>query len=165
MSAAVSPLSSQAIAGYAERVGEHHAIYDSSGCADLERLVKILGGRIDVSSSFVSTEALTVRDRGDFTIHLPPMTSTRRDRFTIAHEIGHYFLHYLQPDLKGPSRFGRGDRNRAETQANYFAASLLMPAEIFRSAHRELGGDAWKLADRFEVSPRSAEVRAQALGL
>ncbi|MEN0083162.1 MAG: ImmA/IrrE family metallo-endopeptidase [Leifsonia sp.] len=160
-----SPLSSSAIAEYAERVAEHHQVFGDRNRADLESLVRTLGGRIDVSSSFLAEEALTVRGPRDFTVHLPPMTSNRRDRFTIAHELGHYFLHYLQPGHEDPLLFGRGQRNRAETQANYFAASLLMPAERFRRAFAQCGGDMWELADEFDVSPRAAEVRAQVLGL
>lgn len=93
------------------------------------------------------------------------MTSNRRDRFTIAHELGHYFLHYLEPEVDGPRTFGRGERNRAETQANIFAAALLMPTEFFRQAHKRFGNDWWTLAEIFGVSPKAAEVRAQVLGL
>ncbi|PWC05427.1 ImmA/IrrE family metallo-endopeptidase [Agromyces badenianii] len=160
-----SPLSNSAIAEYAERVGAFHNIYDIDGRADLHELVRLLGGRVDVSSSFFADEALTVRAAGDFTVHLPPMTSDRRDRFTIAHELGHYFLHYLQPEETGERGFGRGSQSRAETQANYFAASLLMPSEVFKNSFRKCGGDLWTLADDFGVSHRAAEVRAQVLGL
>lgn len=160
-----SPLSTRAIAGYAEQVGAHHDIYGSDGGADLRKLLDALGGKVVVARSFIAEEALTVRERGDFVVHLPPMTSDRRDRFTVAHELGHYFLHYLQPQLSGPQSFGRGSRNPAETQANVFAASLLMPTEHFRSAFADLGSDWWAVANRFGVSPAAAKVRAQVLGL
>lgn len=150
---------------YAERIGEHHGVFANGTTADLDRLVRNLGGRVDVASSFSAAEALTVYAPGNFVIHLPPMTSDRRDRFTIAHELGHYFLHYLQPDLTGPETFGRGSRSPMETQANYFAAALLMPSERFTQVFRRHRGDSWSVADAFGVSPRAVEVRAQVLGI
>lgn len=160
-----SGLSNTAIAGYAERVGEHHGIYSQQGKADLDKLLGVLGGRVEVSPAVFAPEALTVFDRGHFTVHLPPITSDRRDRFTIAHEIGHYFLHYLLPQETQSKVFGRGSQNRAETEANVFAASLLMPTNEFRAAYEHHGADWWKLGDTFGVSPQAATVRAQVLGL
>ncbi|MGP9838027.1 ImmA/IrrE family metallo-endopeptidase [Arthrobacter sp. 179] len=132
---------------------------------DIDLLLKELGGKVDISESFYAVEALTVNKQGDFVVHLPPMTSDRRDRFTIAHELGHYFLHYLEPGMTGPRPFKRGQQNRVETQANIFAASLLMPAREFRAAQERLGQDWNALAEVFGVSPKAAEVRAQVLGI
>ncbi len=161
-----SRLSTAAIQQYAEKIADFHGIFPGADQpADLDQLLEKLGGRTRVSKNFDGTEALTVRDVGDFTVHLPPMTSTRRDRFTIAHELGHYFLHYREPGLTGPEKFWRGSRNPLETQANYFAAALLMPSTRFKEAHRRLAGDVWSLADAFDVSPRAVEVRVQSLGL
>lgn len=160
-----SRLSTKAIREYAERVAEHYGIFGSGDRADLHGLVARLGGRVDVSSSLFNDEALTVHAPGSFTIHLPQLTSDRRDRFTIAHELGHYFLHYLEPGVQGPKGYGRGSRNQGETQANYFAASLLMPEDRFRAAYKKLDGDMWKIGELFGVSPRAAEVRAQVIGL
>lgn len=162
----VSPLSTVAIQQYAERVADAHEIFPGRDKpADLDALLRRLGGRTVFSDNFSGKEALTVRGIGDFDVHLPPMTSARRDRFTIAHELGHYFLHYRQPGLDGPEKFERGERNPLETQANYFAAALLMPSSRFRRTFRRLSPDMWAIADVFGVSPRAVEVRAQSLGL
>lgn len=161
-----SQLSTAAIQKYAEKIAEFHDIFPAEGQpADLDTLLSKLGGRTVVSENFSGIEALTVHDTGSFVVHLPPMTSARRDRFTIAHELGHYFLHYREPGHSGYATFGRGKRNPMETQANYFAAALLMPSTRFERAFRRLAGDVWALADAFEVSPRAVEVRAQSLGL
>lgn len=159
-----SPLSRTAIWDYAERVAAAHDVFDGDE-ADLLGLVRDLGGRVDVSESLISSEALTVRGPGDFVIHLPRLTSNRRDRFTIAHELGHYFLHYRLPGFTDARSYGRGQRNVAETQANYFAGALLMPSARFGRVWRELRGDAWSVAERFGVSESAAAVRAQSLGL
>lgn len=160
-----SPLSNYAIADYASVVGQHHQIYNEVGRADLDRLLEATGGRVSVSTELFGSEALTVYTPGNYEVHLPQLTSGRRDRFTIAHEIGHYFLHYLHPGLRDVQTFGRGSRNRAETQANIFAASLLMPSDRFIEAWREHNGDSWAIGDTFGVSPSAASVRAQVLGL
>jgi Zn-dependent peptidase ImmA (M78 family) len=159
-----SPLSNQAISEYASRIGSHYGIYDEFGRADVEKLVEALGGRIRTAREVFSPEALSVYAPGSFDIYLPPITSSRRDRFTVAHEIGHYFLHYVHPGISTPMTFGRGSRNRAETQANYFAAALLMPEAAFREARRRVGDDWWALSETFGVSPSAAEVRAQVVG-
>lgn len=156
-----SGLSYAAISTYAEEIGEHHAIYKDDGWADIDRLIAALGGQVEIADS---GESLHVRTKRDFTIFVPFTTSSRRDRFTKAHELGHYFLHYLLPKYRGERRYDRGSRSRAETEANVFAASLLMPESKFRAAHRR-SGDPWKLAGIFEVSPAAADVRAQVLRL
>lgn len=157
-----SRLSNSAIREYAERVGTHYDIYDRAGTADVRELVRALGGTVAYGDS---RESLHVNGPGDFTIYLPEVTSSRRDRFTIAHELGHYFLHYLHPKHDEPASFGRGDRNSVETQANVFASSLLMPEAAFSRAWTRTEGDIYTLAQQFDVSPNAAEVRAQVLGL
>lgn len=157
-----SRLSYDAIREYAERVGQHYAIYDRSGAGDVRDLVRKLGGRVVVGDS---RESLHVNEVGNFTIYLPHMTSSRRDRFTIAHELGHYFLHYLHPNREAPASFGRGERNTVETQANVFASALLMPAEPFEREWKRHSGNARALATIFAVSPNAVEVRAEVLGL
>lgn len=56
-----------------------------------------------------------------------------RHRFTIAHELGHYFIH---DDITAFSRCGQNDSIPAyrdpEWQANVFAASLLMPGKLIK---------------------------------
>lgn len=154
-------LSYDAISEYAERIGRHYSIYDHYGRADVDSLIRQLGGRVRVSAR---PESLAVQGRGNFEISIPFTTSTRRDRFTKAHEVGHYFLHYLFHDSTNAELFHRGSRSRAETEANVFAASLLMPASQFRKLHAS-NSDPWYLAGIFDVSPKAAEVRSQALRL
>jgi len=62
-------------------------------------------------------------------------------QFTLAHEIGHWSLHlegFEQPKLEGVTPYAficRDDQKpQPEIQADMFAASLLMPTELIRSA-------------------------------
>ncbi|OZC55563.1 XRE family transcriptional regulator [Rhodococcus sp. 06-621-2] len=161
-----SRLSYAAIASYAEQIGVANGIVDEFGRVDVHRLLVKLGGKIEVENR---AESLEVRDAYDFTVYLPTHTSRLRDRFTIAHELGHYFLHNRAPDThlvgKRTSTFTRLGRNIPETQANVFASNLLMPVVQFKAAYEELGHDAVRVADRFEVSVPAARVRAKYLGL
>lgn len=66
-------------------------------------------------------------------------------RFTVAHELGHYFLpghaEHLFPGGNGVhhSRSGFISGDRFERQADYFASALLMPTSRFRKEARSAG--------------------------
>lgn len=64
-----------------------------------------------------------------------------RINFTFAHELGHYFLRHLpaytldgQRGFRCTAKDMETSRNTQETEANRFAAALLMPEEQFRIA-------------------------------
>jgi Zn-dependent peptidase ImmA (M78 family) len=99
-----------------------------------------------------------------------------RRRFTMAHELGHFLLHR---DL-----IGKGiDDNRAyrstdigafhnrnvtaqhESEANRFAANLLMPKNLVERYYQELGGNLSSLSNKFQVSSEAMAYRLQTLGL
>jgi Zn-dependent peptidase ImmA (M78 family) len=141
--------------------------------ADLYPIVKKLGGKIDISDlwsvSDATSGAITIDEDGSFIISLASHTGAVRDRFTIAHELGHYVLHYLWPKQNGKytgaikaRRYGTG---RVEWEANWFAAGFLMPEPAFRAAWKELKGVLHLVANRFEVSSEAAGVRAETFDL
>lgn len=141
---------------------------------DLNDLVSTLGGKVKVQATLLQdpehTGSLYVNGLNDFEIIVPSHTSLLRDRFTVAHELGHYFLHYVFPKQLGkpiPEKVMalRRGTNRIEWEANWFAAAFLMPAAEFKSAHIKAGGDIAAVAKEFDVSTRAASVRAEDLGL
>ncbi|SKA85742.1 Zn-dependent peptidase ImmA, M78 family [Paucidesulfovibrio gracilis DSM 16080] len=121
-------------------------------------------GNVQYSDTVERGETLKVNADGSFVIYLSNATSQLRDNFTIAHELGHYFLH---TDIKAPGDciHTRRGSNRKEWEANWFAAELLMPAEEFTAAAKEHNNNAYRLATLFEVSPSAAMVRLTALNL
>jgi Zn-dependent peptidase ImmA (M78 family) len=133
-------------------------------------LVDKLGGEIRVAEDLANIEghggSLVIFEKRKFIIWLSPYTSPLRDNFTIAHELGHYFLHY---DHKNNGNqqvvFARYGSDIFEWQANRFAAAFLMPRDEFIRQHNALGGDVRMVAGHFEVSRPAVEVRAQSLGL
>ena len=94
-----------------------------------------------------------------------------RQRFTIAHEIGHFLLHAteaLHYD-KGPENemFFRADNitNLDEIQANHFAAELLMPKEAVLKCIKEGAKSSQELSECFNVSEDAMRYRLVNIGL
>ena len=68
-----------------------------------------------------------------------------RYNFTIAHELGHHCLHkdvFLEMETNGGIMCReQGNKPIAERQADYFAASLLMPRKLVMKAFDDVFGD------------------------
>jgi Zn-dependent peptidase ImmA (M78 family) len=143
-----------------------------SPSSDLSELLSKFGGKVSIKDFWqldgTSDESIVVRSRRDFEIFVPPHTSPERDRFTIAHELGHFVLHYPStvPSSEGrPFSASRYGSDRIEWEANWFAANLLMPASSFKRQFVSRKGNIWRIAEHFSVSPAAAYVRAKTLGL
>lgn len=132
----------------------------------LKRSVKLLNGSIDVvptpSIYEVDGGSLIIYPDRSFRIQLSPTTSPLRDNFTIAHELGHFFLHY---DYENPpdeevifTRYGSGP---FEWQANRFAAAFLMPKDEFISVRSKFSDNTFLIASHFEVSQIAVEKRME----
>ena len=96
-------------------------------------------------------------------------TPTRRQRFTIAHELGHWVCHASVTESPAPSycraRDLRQDADRAlEREANVFGAELLMPEPAVRAAWAAFP-DTSRIAARFDVSALAAQWRLYSFGL
>jgi Zn-dependent peptidase ImmA (M78 family) len=72
-----------------------------------------------------------------------------RQRFSVAHELGHHFL--------GTKH---GDGRLAEQEANAFAGELLVPGQMLRSAIEQTA-DTRELAMLFKVSRQVLEIAAE----
>lgn len=95
--------------------------------------------------------------------------SAGRQRFTIAHELGHFVLKHhdsFHIDLTDISSHGEppGFNYQDERSANDFAAQLLMPAAMATQAFTRRH-DVSDLAAQFEVSPQAMGWRLVNLGL
>lgn len=106
-----------------------------------------------------------------------------RQRFTIAHEIGHFVLRHQFESGKhvhvdrGNFISQRGPRaseglDPKEIEANQFAASLLLPVKLVQRRVKELVGDGplldyhvTQLAKEFAVSEQAMTIRLTTLGL
>ncbi|WP_109562962.1 ImmA/IrrE family metallo-endopeptidase [Jannaschia seohaensis] len=143
--------------------------------ADLSSLVESMGGQIVYGPQYSDEYeggAIVVRAFDDFTITLSNLTSGKRDRFTIAHELGHLALHY-QPVLEAHGKVIMratrdktsldADHERCEWEANWFAAGFLMPRDKFAEAAKKYTNAS--LATYFNVSGAAIDVRKKTLGI
>lgn len=139
------PLYCQTAAGHAEKLVHEHGLValpiDPFAIArDHEIEVRpkpspsagISGFLIKVGDTFGIMHATHIRNEGFI-------------RFTVAHELGHYFLPghpaKLFPHGQGTheSRSGFVSRDQTEEEADHFAAALLMPTRLFTEALADAG--------------------------
>ncbi len=109
---------------------------------------------------------LLIRKDGHALIGINSGEASVRQRFTIAHELGHFFLH-PRKDTFVDYRDNKKDTKRTsiEKHANMFAAALLMPRSLLEKDFRILikkgfGEDELTtLADKYEVSEDAVKFR------
>ena len=113
------------------------------------------------------------KENGRFNIYVNRDHGSTRIRYTIAHELGHYFLHgeifdafvdkeiNLYRNKSDPQSKLHADM---EIQANMFAAALLMPAVSVRRWY-QYDRHIANLAKKFGVSPAAMGYRIANLGL
>lgn len=95
---------------------------------------------------------------------------TVRQRFTVAHEIGHVALGHVKPGGKEfrdeAKDFFSSVRSPNEVAANKFAAELLMPADSVRFCFLKMGSlSVDEIAKVFNVSTAALRYRLINLGL
>lgn len=104
------------------------------------------------------------------TIYINVDNSITRRAYTVAHELGHYFLNH-KPDEYGVYRRSNsytGDKHQKEKEADCFAANLLMPRHMLESKIKSypfLASSPQLLSDLFGVSPSAMTYRLMNLGL
>jgi Zn-dependent peptidase ImmA (M78 family) len=88
-----------------------------------------------------------------------------RQRFTIAHEIGHRIRHAANCEhFEDTTFFRNGDTNPMEVEANRFAAEILMPEDEFISYLKNKSAKVEDIAEFFHVSSMAVRIRAKQLG-
>lgn len=100
------------------------------------------------------------KDKKNPTIYINSENSITRRRFTLAHELGHLFLHNGKK-LRIDNLNYSGDDSKTiseETEANYFAASLLMPKDDLLDKIDE-GYTIQEIAEYFGVSEAAVRNR------
>jgi Zn-dependent peptidase ImmA (M78 family) len=161
-----------------------------TGCMQVpvpvEVVARSIGLEVEPASLGDDVSGVLVLTDGRGTIGYNEAQAPVRQRFSIAHEIGHYILHQDQGQLfidKNYTVFLRDQRSAIgqdvqEIQANQFAAALLMPAELIRQEIVDIGFDLGddedddgdeitlaKLATKFGVSSQAMSFRLANLNL
>lgn len=155
-------------------------------------IVKIANDNgIDVysTSSLKPNESGLIRkENGKYVIYVNKNHPNTRQRFTIAHELGHFMLHPNKIDNSGDTMIqytkqylGRNgqtgpenglkraedetlspERKKMEREANEFAAELLMPEDQFKEVWSN-SSSIDEVADAFNVSTHAANIRGKTL--
>lgn len=89
---------------------------------------------------------------------------SRRQRFSIGHELGHWKKHRGQVMVCRSDEIGNVNATSAERSADQFAADLLMPVYLFQPIlrdYRQLNFDSIRnVSDTFDVSFPATAIRA-----
>lgn len=101
---------------------------------DLESLAHMAGKLRIEEGGLENADGRIVANASSGIIRVKPGMNHGRRQFTIAHEIGHYILHPREgldrEDIS--TNFTLWNDRSEETEANVFAAELLMPEFLFR---------------------------------
>lgn len=108
-------------------------------------------------------DGLTRPGRGRTRLKRQERAPTARERWRLAHEIGHHVLHGGEPI----PRQVQWEKNELEHEADQFAAELLMPDSLVEKAVKDLSGhiDIEETARTFRVGRQEMEKRLRQLGL
>ena len=120
----------------------------------------------DFTSGMVTRDAVQGGPSG-FSIYVNAKHSEVRRRFTIAHEIAHFLLHrdLIGDGITEDGLYRSGLSDAVELEANGLAAEILMPKALIREILRGGSRGISELADKFNVSDQTMELRLMSLGL
>lgn len=154
-----------------ERFGEHLPV-------DIEVLVKAHNIAIRTQALEDSVSGMLVIKNGHAIIGVNENHHPNRQRFTLAHELGHFLLHRNKSSIfvDASTIFFRDNTSSdgsktQEIEANAFAAELLMPEKQVREAVSSQPLDAFdegavrRLAAQFGVSAQAITIRLTRLEL
>lgn len=147
----------------------------SSPITDIFETVKELGGIIKEDSNLsIYGDGKIEKQDDSFAIIIPANLSDSNKNFTVAHELGHLFIHMgyktdkeLWESYKN-GVYAKHDTPELEFQANEFAIAFLMPEEtyvkIMKENTAEKAVNIPKIAKYFNVSIDKASYRGKSLG-
>lgn len=148
--------------------------YNSSDEVSAYCLYDIVKEKLGGQLHFVEKERLeneiygtaVIHGELDFDIVIPRQKGLFDANFTIAHELGHYFLHSIQGKLPLIAKRGNDEPSeRAEHEAKWFAYSFLMPEQRFKVEWEKCFRVPELVSKYFLVPPVAAKNRAESLGL
>jgi Zn-dependent peptidase ImmA (M78 family) len=147
----------------------------------VERIAKSLGAQVRYSPLDEELSGMVFIKDGIPIIGVNSLHHPNRQRFTIAHEIAHMYLHrdfitssvhvdkqFSEPGLKRDAESAKG-ADRLEIEANQFGAALLMPKDILEDMLSEMSLDIEDedsleaLAKKFKVSKATLQYRIRNL--
>lgn len=148
---------------------------------DLNKIARLANANVEIADLKPGLSGFAYQKNGMKFIGVSTADGTERQRFTLAHELGHLFLHkddamrYDQGLMMLRNEHSSDGTDIKEIEANRFAAELLMPEEELRRDLAESPSIDFmvdssmtkkyvkKLAEKYQVSPRAMNVRITTL--
>jgi Zn-dependent peptidase ImmA (M78 family) len=134
----------------------------------LSALARALGIKVLASTlpAGISGEVRPSTTGSGFVIKINRHDSSRRQRFTVAHELAHFLLHHdeIGRGLSDDALYRSGLSDAREAEANRLAADILMPRSLLDEDRQALANlpieeVVERLADKFEVSEAALRIR------
>lgn len=150
--------------------------YAQEAPVNIEGLIRELGIELDKKADLDEDIAGQIErlENGKYKISVNKDDHYYRQRFTMAHELGHYFFHRsligdgvddnkAYRSTKDGLFFNANIKPAHETRANQFAASILMPEPLVCEIYKELNGDITEIAKRFQTSKQAMQIRVNGI--
>ncbi len=136
--------------------------------SSVKELAEKLGFAVELVKLPVGMAGRLVQDtfsENGYCIEVNVRDSVKRRRFTVLHEMAHYFLHTVKNEPLAPEKLrDRGDHfysakeQQEEREADEFAAALLFDDGVLTAAYSLFGGDIEKLSNQFGVSTHVVKI-------
>ncbi|MDI2113080.1 ImmA/IrrE family metallo-endopeptidase [Commensalibacter nepenthis] len=139
----------------------------------LGKIAKEFGVKVFTSPLEQGISGQIAKENGDFVIRINKYESRQRQRFTLAHELAHYFLHKDIIENEGPIKdnilYRSGKSDTVEAQANRLAAEIIMPDEKIKSDLNQLRKNMDEetfdmIASKWEVSNQALRIKLSTVG-
>ena len=143
---------------------------DNNAEINLNQIIEYLGINLVNHEFSNDISGVYYKDVEKFHIGVNSEHPETRKRFTIAHEIGHHILHdnhlHYDGENMAETTYFRATKltSAEETEANYFAAELLMPEELIEKCIANGVTYVGELATCFNVSEQAMRHRLINLG-
>lgn len=145
---------------------------------NIEAIIRQLGLSVEKNAELPNDISGQIRrlDSGGYEISSSAGEHYFRQRFTLAHELGHYVLHksLIGAGVDDTTKYRSTDNGNYyntsielahERQANSFAANILMPEAVVRRHVEDGMNDIVELYRKFQVSRSAMAWRIKNLGL
>lgn len=128
----------------------------------LEELVTLLGGQVYYTDGEFFSGVVVFEKAGSykFLIGINGAECEQRQRYTLAHEIGHILLRHRN---RKRNLFSKDNLTSLDREAELFASELLMPThEVYSCIKEGLNFD--ELCDYFYVSKQAMAIKLREIG-
>jgi len=139
---------------------------DNKSVIDVVNIANKLGFEVSQAKFDGDISGMVKNSKNEKKIFINNQDIPSRQRFTLAHEIAHILLHHdnLDVEFDVVDYRNNGISTRKESEADSFAASLLMPTERAIRVWNFFE-DVDDFAEEFNVSKMAASIRLRNLGL